>query len=49
VDRNNNSYITGEAQTDNFPVTNGGFQKTFSGGVSDAFVTKVNTTGNKLV
>jgi uncharacterized repeat protein (TIGR01451 family) len=49
VDRNNNSYITGEAQTDNFPVTNGGFQKTFAGGVSDAFVTKVNTTGNKLV
>ena len=49
LDRNGNSYITGAAETTSLPLTRGAFQKTFGGGISDAFVTKVNTTGTGLV
>ena len=49
LDRNGNAYITGAAETSSFPVTAGGFQKVFGGGISDAFVTKVNSIGTKLV
>ena len=40
VDASGNAYVTGLAQTNNFPTTSGAFQRTF-GGVSDAFVTVV--------
>lgn len=49
LDRNGNSYITGAAETTSLPLTRGAFQKTFGGGISDAFVTKVNTTGAGLI
>jgi uncharacterized repeat protein (TIGR01451 family) len=49
LDRNGNSYITGAAQTTSLPLTPGAFQKTFGGGLSDAFVTKVNTIGTQLI
>ena len=49
LDRNGNSYIVGSTSSTGFPLTNGAFQKTYGGGPSDAFVTKVNATGTKLV
>jgi uncharacterized repeat protein (TIGR01451 family) len=49
LDRNGNSYITGAAETTSLPLTRGAFQKTFGGGISDAFVTKLNPTGTILV
>jgi uncharacterized repeat protein (TIGR01451 family) len=49
VDRNGNSYITGAAETTSLPLSRGAFQKTYGGGISDAFVTKVNTIGTQLI
>ena len=48
LDRLGNAYITGMTQSNNFPVTARPFQKFFGGGQSDAFITKVNTTGAAL-
>ena len=47
VDSAGNAYITGSANAD-YPTTPGAFQ-TVHGGVSDAFVTKLNSTGTALV
>jgi hypothetical protein len=41
-------YVTGSTASENFPVTSGAFQ-TFLGGVTDAFVTQLNASGNGLV
>jgi len=49
VDSAGNAYVTGIATSTNFPVTASAFQTAFSGGVNDAFVTKVNSTGTALV
>ncbi len=50
VDASDNAYITGEAESANFPVTPGAFQTTvtWSGG-NAAFITKLNSTGTALV
>lgn len=48
LDRLGNAYVTGITTSNNFPVTARPFQKNFGGGLSDAFVTKVNTTGAAL-
>src|SRR5262249_45606082 len=48
VDGSGYAYVTGEAGSDRFPVTAGAAQTTY-GGVYDAFVTKLNTTGTGLV
>jgi hypothetical protein len=50
VDSSGNAYITGETASSQltFPVT-AGPDLTFNGGVSDAFVAKVNATGTGLV
>jgi len=48
VDETGNAYITGETASGNFPTTPGAFGYYFSG-ISDIFVTKVNTTGSALV
>jgi hypothetical protein len=48
VDANGNAYVTGGAQSTNFPTTPGAFQTT-SGGSVDAFVTKLDPTGSALV
>ncbi len=48
VDANLNTYVTGEARSTNFPTMNP-LQAAFSGGQSDAFVTKLNPTGTALV
>ena len=45
---NGNAYVTGEANSSDFPTTSGAISRTLRGG-SDAFVTKLNTTGSALV
>jgi hypothetical protein len=47
VDASGNAYVAGVTNSTNFPVTAGVFQASFNG-VQDAFVTKVNATGNAL-
>lgn len=47
VDGAGSAYLTGGTHSDNFPTTEGAFQREF-GGPSDAFVTKVNPTGTGL-
>ncbi len=47
VDTTGAAYITGDAYSTNFPVTNA-FQKNF-GGQQDAFITKLNPAGTALV
>jgi len=49
VDSSGNAYIAGKAESTNFPVTTGAFQTKYPGGFSSAFVTKLNSTGTKLV
>lgn len=48
VDSAGNAYITGKTESSDFPVTAGAFQSA-SGGVTDAFVAKLNPAGNSLV
>jgi hypothetical protein len=48
VDASGNAYLAGETTSSNFPTANA-FQSTFGGGLSDAYVTKINATGNALV
>jgi hypothetical protein len=48
VDAAGNAYITGGTSSVDFPTTVGAFDTTLDGG-SDAFVTKLNTTGSALV
>ncbi|MEP7286189.1 MAG: SBBP repeat-containing protein [Chloroflexota bacterium] len=48
VDSSGNAYITGFTQSTNFPTTRGAFQ-TIYGGLGDAFVVKLNTTGSGLL
>jgi len=46
VDTLGNVYVTGYTSSTDFPATPGAFQKTYGGGLADAFVAKVNPTGN---
>jgi beta-propeller repeat-containing protein len=48
VGRFGNVYVTGTTSSSTFPTTAGAFQTT-RGGLSDAFVTKLNETGSALV
>jgi photosystem II stability/assembly factor-like uncharacterized protein len=48
VDGAGNAYVTGYSGSNDFPTTSGAFQTTPSSG-GDAFVTKLNPTGNRLV
>ncbi|MFZ3332316.1 MAG: SBBP repeat-containing protein [Candidatus Acidiferrales bacterium] len=45
VDTFGNAYVTGSAESSNFPTTTGAFQNTCCG----AFVTKINSSGSALV
>lgn len=47
VDSNGSVYLTGDTDSANFPVVNAAQQK--PGGLSDAFVVKLNASGNQLV
>jgi hypothetical protein len=49
IDGSGNAYVTGQAQSANYPTTFGSFRKSFCGGFSDAFVTKLNPDGTALV
>ena len=48
VDASGSAYVTGYTYSSNFPVTPGAFQTAF-GGVSDAFVSKLNGAGSALL
>jgi hypothetical protein len=45
VDSSGNAYIAGETTSSNFPTANA-FQGTFGGGLSDAFLVKLNAAGS---
>ncbi|MGH9935214.1 MAG: FG-GAP-like repeat-containing protein, partial [Blastocatellia bacterium] len=47
IDRDGNSYITGSTSSSNFPVA--GQIQNFGGGATDAFVTKLNSTGAAMI
>lgn len=47
LDASGNAYITGRTSSTNFPVLNP-FQSAFGGGNQDAFVAKLNASGNAL-
>jgi len=49
VDSNQHAYVTGDTDSLNFPTTAGAFQRTYGGGISDAFVTKFTHAGSVLV
>ncbi len=52
VDATGNAYVTGSTCSTDFPTTAGAFQRTFNGrgpDDSDAFVTKLDSTGSALV
>lgn len=48
IDSTGNSYITGLTNSLNYPVVNA-LQPVYGGGTSDAFVTKLNSTGSALI
>jgi hypothetical protein len=48
VDASGAAYITGMTQSGNFPTTPGAFQPAF-GGITDAFLAKLNASGSALV
>ncbi|MBK7963882.1 MAG: SBBP repeat-containing protein [Bacteroidetes bacterium] len=48
IDNLGNSYITGNTNSSNYTTTPGTFQTT-NAGVYDAFITKLNATGNALI
>ncbi len=47
VDKGGNAYITGETGSADFPIING-FQTNFGGGFSDAFIAKLDPSGNQV-
>jgi Beta-propeller repeat len=51
VDGSGNAYVTGFANSSNFPTTSGAFQTSHASdnGYQDAFVTKLNSSGSALV
>lgn len=53
IDQNGDAYITGAANSDDFPVTSGAFQSTnnipTNIGGPNAFITKLNPTGSGLI
>ena len=49
VDSTGAAYVTGQTASTAFPVTQGAFQTSSQGGVSDCFISKLNPTGSTLV
>jgi hypothetical protein len=49
IDSSGNAYVTGSAIATDFPTTPGALQTTYGGGLSDGFVSKLNSNGTALV
>lgn len=49
VDASGNAYITGRVSSTTYPTTPGALSVVYGGGLYDAFVTKLNPSGNGLV
>jgi parallel beta-helix repeat protein len=49
LDGNGNAYVTGSTECHDFPTTVGVVQPIYGGGLGDAFVAKINSTGSSLV
>jgi hypothetical protein len=49
VDTSGNAYVTGQTESTNFPTASPVQASYFGGGVSDAFVAKLNPAGSALV
>ena len=49
VDASGNVYVEGATDSIDFPTTTGAFQTTYGGGISDAFVAKLDLAGAALV
>src|ERR1035438_3520593 len=49
IDPSGSVYIAGYTTSVAFPVTSSGFQKSFGGGLQDAFVAKLNSSGSGLI
>jgi hypothetical protein len=49
VDSTGNAYVVGTTNSGDFPTTSGAFQPSYGGGLFDAFVTKVNSSGTGLI
>jgi len=47
LDQDGGAYVTGYTESTNFPVTAGAFQRTFGGGVRNAFVARLNPDGSR--
>ena len=49
VDALGNAYVTGITRSSDFPTTAGAYETNHNGGVWDAFVSKLNSTGSALI
>jgi hypothetical protein len=49
LDASNQASVTGETNSTNFPVTAGAWRGSYGGGLSDAFVSRLNAAGTALV
>ena len=49
VDGSGNAYVTGHTSSSNFPTTSGSYDTSYSHAQYDAFVAKLNPSGNSLV
>jgi beta-propeller repeat-containing protein len=49
VDRAGDAFVTGATDSTDFPTTRAAFQPSYGGGPFDAFVTKLDATGTRLV
>ncbi|MBZ5609136.1 MAG: SBBP repeat-containing protein [Acidobacteriia bacterium] len=49
VDSSGSAYVAGQTESTSFPITTGAFQTSNHGGVSDCFVSKLNSAGTALV
>src|SRR5215204_2381432 len=48
VDGMSRAHVTGQTRSADYPTTTGAFDRTFNGGIADAFVTKLNASGSAL-
>ncbi|HCQ30594.1 MAG TPA: hypothetical protein DIU39_09925, partial [Flavobacteriales bacterium] len=49
LDNNNNIYIVGSTESNNYPVTLNGYQQTFQGGLIDVIISKISPNGSTLL